>query len=140
MLVRETLTFNQYWCDPRFRSKKPNLQGSKKQAFGDNIYFKDPKTNEWHQENSHHSLADGSPNCANIEHDTTADRVLISDDFVYWGGSGPAIPPSLCDELCKSGPGHKSKCFSEEFKANVVAWLRSQDAWGYVAPPCDWKR
>ena len=34
MLVTETLTFNGYWSDPRFRSKRPNLRGSKKQAFG----------------------------------------------------------------------------------------------------------
>src|SRR5262245_19102367 len=33
MRVTGTLTFNQYWADGRFQSKKPNMRGSKKQAF-----------------------------------------------------------------------------------------------------------
>jgi hypothetical protein len=37
MRVTEIITFNQYWNDPRFQRKKPKLNGSKKQAFGDNI-------------------------------------------------------------------------------------------------------
>jgi hypothetical protein len=42
MRVTGTLTFEEYWDDPRFQSKKPNLRGSKKQAFGDNIYHRNP--------------------------------------------------------------------------------------------------
>jgi hypothetical protein len=33
MHVTETMSFNQYWADERFQQKKPNLQGSKKQAY-----------------------------------------------------------------------------------------------------------
>jgi len=40
MRVSEAMTFNQYWADARFKSKRPYLLGSKKVAFGDNIYFK----------------------------------------------------------------------------------------------------
>jgi hypothetical protein len=61
MRVTEAMTFNQYWSDPRFQAKKPNLRGSKKQAFGDNIYSKDAHTTLWCQANSHHSLTDGHP-------------------------------------------------------------------------------
>ena len=43
MLVSETLTFNDYWESVRFQQKRSNLRGSKKQAFGDNIYFKDTR-------------------------------------------------------------------------------------------------
>ena len=43
MRVTESMTFEQYWNDPRFQKKKPNLRGSKKQAFGDNIYFRNAK-------------------------------------------------------------------------------------------------
>ena len=59
------MTFNEYWDDDRFRRKKPNMKGSLKQAFGDNIYFKD-HTCRWHQENSHHSYDTGLANPHNI--------------------------------------------------------------------------
>src|ERR1700691_5469200 len=69
MRVTGSLTFEEYWADPRFRRKKPNLRGSKKQAFGDNIYFRTTRNGKWRQLNSHHSLNDGSPNAENIETD-----------------------------------------------------------------------
>ena len=69
MRVTEAITFNEYWADLRFRRKRPNLRGSVKQAFGDNIYSK-ADLNQWHQLNSHHSYQDGRPNPHNIQHDT----------------------------------------------------------------------
>ena len=96
------MTFNQYWADPRFQAKKPNLRGSKKQAFGDNIYSRDARTKRWCQANSHHSMPDGSANRSNVAADTKADRVLVSDDFVYWGGSGPPVTEEI-SELWNSG-------------------------------------
>ena len=39
MKVTEVMSFNCYWSDSRFEEKKSNLRGSKKQAFGDNIYY-----------------------------------------------------------------------------------------------------
>ncbi len=137
MRVTATMTFNQYWADPTFASKKPYLLGSKKLAFGDNIYFKNNGT--WHQENSHHSLANGRPNRANIAHDTQTDRVLVSADFVYWGGEGPAIPAAMAKKLCKSGPGHRCD-FDEASIDDVVKWLRLAGAWGYAGAPLDWSR
>lgn len=72
MHVAEAMTFQQYWDDPRFLQKRPYLRGSKKQGFGDNIYHRGGK--KWRQEDSHHSLADGSPNVRNIDNDTQTDR------------------------------------------------------------------
>jgi hypothetical protein len=46
--------------------KKPNLRGSKKQAFGDNIYSRNAQGNRWCQADSHHSLKDGTPNLSNV--------------------------------------------------------------------------
>jgi hypothetical protein len=138
MRVSDAMTFDQYWSDARFRAKRPFLRGSKKQAFGDNIYHRDGHGN-WLQVNSHHSLEDGSPNPSNIEHDTQTDRVLIGIDYIYWGGDGPQIPAGLCDRLCKRGPSHKSN-FSDEFIAEVIGWLRSTSETGYSGRPFDWRR
>ena len=88
MRVSETMSFDQYWADPRFRSKRPTLRGSRKQAFGDNIYHKDPNTDQWLQVDSHHCHDDGTPNSRNIDNDTQTDRILIGEDFIYWGGGG----------------------------------------------------
>lgn len=136
MQITEILTFNQYWNDERFKEKKPYLLGSKKQAYGDNIYFCD--RGSWHQENSHHSLPNGVPNPSNVEHDTRVDRVLISTQFQYWGGSGPMIPEQFRDALCKSGPGHKCK-FDTSFINVVRDWIDSLPEPDLIARPMDWK-
>ncbi len=142
MKVDETLTFEEYWSDPRFRQKKPNLRSSKKQAFGDNIYSKPPGSTKWIQLNSHHSLEDGSPNPANIATDTSANRVLIARDYVYWGGSGPKIPARFRNfdgiDICAKR-NHKSE-FPQELIDAFVAWIRSLGEHGYVAEPLDWVR
>ena len=52
MRVAETMSFNDYWSDPRFRAKRPNLRGSIKQAYGDNIYHRHSEDAPWEQEDS----------------------------------------------------------------------------------------
>jgi hypothetical protein len=144
MRVTGAMTFNQYWANPRFQVKKPNLQGSKKQAFGDNIYSRGAHAKKWSQANSHHSLTDGSPNASNIAADTKTDRVLISDDFVYWGGLGPQVP----QRFLNYGPEHVTLCvgrnhknnFPTEFVQEFVAWIRSLNETGYAGEPLDWSR
>jgi Nucleotide modification associated domain 2 len=144
MRVTGTMTFEEYWADPRFQVKKPNLRGSKKQAFGDNIYSRNSDTGLWCQANSHHSLDDGSPNPSNVAADTATNRVLLSDDFVYWGGSGPLLPGRFLgqgDEPVTLGVGrnHKNK-FPPEFVQDFVAWVRSLGERGYEGEPGDWLR
>ncbi len=141
MLVSETLTFNDYWSSSQFRRKRPNLRGSKKRAFGDNIYFKDAE-GKWHQEDSHHSYADGSLNPHNTSHDTQADRVLISADYAYWGDAGPQLPKNFRDykgfDICAKR-GHKCR-FPEDMIEDFVAWFRSLRETGYLGEPADWMR
>ena len=144
MRVTEAMTFEQYWSDPRFQQKKPNLRGSKKQAFGDNIYFRDSTGRRWCQLNSHHSYTDGSANPTNVSVDTGTNRVLVSDDFVYWGGSGPVLPK----QFLNYGPYHESICagrghrnhFPEEFVEGLIVWIRSFHETGYRGEPLDWTR
>lgn len=136
MKVDEAMTFDEYWADPRYFMKKPNLRSSKKQAFGDNIYSKDPKSGKWIQLNSHHTLEDGSPNPENIRTDTSANRVLISHNFIYWGGSGPKIPGRF--DICAKR-NHRSD-FSEAFVDSFIKWALAFGERGYLAEPLDWIR
>ena len=140
MQVTGAMSFNDYWSDSRFEQKKPNLKGSIKQAFGDNIYYRDPATCEWHQEDSHHSYPYGTPNIKNINNDTQTDRVLISDDYIYWGGGGPQIPAkyrNFCgSDLC-AGRGYKCK-FPDNMVNEFVDWIRSLEDREYCGTPLDW--
>ena len=144
MRVTETLTFERYWSDPRFQLKKANLRGSKKQAFGDNIYSRDRAGRRWCQVNSHHSLADGRPNPLNVAADTSANRVLVSSDFVYWGGQGPKLPNRFLDygadhrSVC-AGRGHKNN-FPIRLIEDLIDWIRSFGQSGYCGEPIDWRK
>lgn len=54
MQVSETLTFDEYWNDPRFKLKRPVFNKSTTRKYGDNIYHH--VNGVWVQEPSHHSF------------------------------------------------------------------------------------
>jgi len=142
MKVDEALTFDEYWSDSRFQAKKPDLMGSLKVAYGDNIYHRDD--GDWVQLDSHHTLADGSTNVHNVERDTQTDRVLVSKRFVYWGRSAPRIPDRFRSfgpedvDICSSGRGHLTHDGS--LAAAFVAWLEKVDTWGVRDEPLEFER
>lgn len=137
MCVTEVMSFNEYWQDPRFHAKRPHMRASLRRAFGDNIYYQDAVSGEWNQLDSHHSCQDGTPNPKNICHDTSVDRVLVSNDFIYWGGHGPLLPGPFRDAICKRGPGHKCN-FPVELVHRCIAWLRGAGETGCCGDPLDW--
>jgi hypothetical protein len=143
MRVDDILTYDDYWRDPRFLRKRPNFKGSKKQAFGDNIYHRDMASGSWKQENSHHSLADGRPNPRNIANDTQTPNVLVGDEYAYWGGDGPKIPTEFRNfggyDLCQAGRGHKNN-FPGDLVSAFVSWFRSLGEQGVIGKPLDWTR
>ena len=139
MRITESHIYNEYWGHPRFLRKRPNLQGSLKQAFGDNIYYKSDN-NEWQQLDSHHSYDGGALNPHNIANDTQCDRVLVGAEYAYWGGTGPAIPEQFRNcagyDIC-ARRNHKST-FPPNFVENFVTWFRSLNTLGYMGDPLDW--
>ena len=141
MRVTETLSFNDYWDDPRFQNKKPNFHSSRMYAFGDNIYRKDGN-GLWFQADSHHTLPNGAPNDFNIRTDTSADRVLISDDFAYWGGSGPLRSNPDIEVWASAvfdGGRRAHKCnFDERTINSVTAWFAALPDRGYLGRPERW--
>lgn len=141
MRVSEIVTFQEYWDDERFIQKRPNLRGSRMQHFGDNIYHRGP-ANEWVQENSRHSKNDGTVEERHLQRDTKSDRVLLADEFVYFGGDGPVIPESLRSgydlDLVHTTPAFRNK-FADEQVTAVVEWIRSLEP-GVQGRPEDWPR
>lgn len=142
MKISEVLTFDDYWSDTRFTEKKPNLHGSVKQAFGDNIYHRTGGESSWRQADSHHSLSTGAINIENMKDDTQTNRVLISTEFVYYGGEGPKVPHDLRSfngyDICAAGRNHKS-IFPAELVAAFANWFRSLNEHGYLGAPLDWQ-
>lgn len=94
MQVTEILSFDEYFRDPRFELKKPVIKASPKRQYGDNIYYKG-KNSEYEQIDSHHSYKNGVQHLSNTLHDTKVDKVLISDNFVYFGNNSLDIPLDL---------------------------------------------
>jgi hypothetical protein len=126
MKVSETMSFDGYWSDPRFQAKKPVINGSRMMGYGDNIYHHAPDGG-WVQADSHHSLEGGVANPKNLNDDTETDRVLIADEFWYFGSSAPTIPPQLRGDgkadICV-GRGHKVN-FVDGLVDEFVAWVTS---------------
>lgn len=140
MRVSEKLTFQQYWSDPRFSAKKPNLSSSRAQSYGDNIYHRE--LSEWIQEDSHHSYEGGGMNISNRDRDTSADCVLIGIDFIYWGGNGPSFPDELRggygDDIYPSSRSHRSVYGPEMIEA-VTRWFDGFPFRGYLGRPFNWR-
>ena len=138
MKVTETMTFQDYWEDPRFSIKKPRFDSGRSLAYGDNIYFKYDNTGAWQQINSHHSYPDGRFGLENLETDTGVDRVLISEEFVYFGVNAPVIPPHLRDardmDLVCDRQGDKVN-FSPEHVSETIDWIDGLGETGVVGKP-----
>lgn len=137
MQVAETLSFDEYWRAPRFASKRPVLNGSLKQLYGDNIYHRTPRG--WWQADSHHSHPGGATNLANLQRDTRVDRVLLATKFVYFGAREVTIPRDLRrfdetgEDVCCVGRGHRVR--SEPLGHALEAWLEERGEWGLQGLP-----
>ncbi|MFM9912712.1 MAG: hypothetical protein ACKVN9_04185 [Methylophilaceae bacterium] len=141
MRVDEILTYDTYWHAPRFENKKPSRSGSVKQLFGDNIYHRNAE-DQWFQVDSHHSLADGSPNLRNINNDTKSEGVLISNRFAYWGSNAINVPQQFLDfngHTLRVKRGYKVH-FPENFVHEFVTWFESLNLQGYLGSPYMWQR
>jgi hypothetical protein len=141
MRVDEKLSFTEYWNDPRFQKKKADFNGSRARAYGDNIYHKDA-VGTWVQEKSHHSFKDGSTNFSNLNTDTRKDAVLISHDFVYWGGEGPMVPAELSNFHGEDLYCHVRDYFlgySGAFVERVDEWFRQLPERGRRGRADAWK-
>lgn len=143
MKVTEIISFDQYFRDQRFQSKKPVLSGSRKQARGDNIYCAD--NGDWHQLDSFHSKPDGNPNPNHIDRDTAIDRVLISNEYTYFGKNGPHLPTHLKSRersICHKGRSERKFDSENDSDRALITrfqkWYVELEQQGYVGHPFDW--
>jgi hypothetical protein len=108
MKVTRDLSFDEYWNTQEFLGKRPVRNGTRRTIVGDNVYHHDPESKKWLQENCVHSQPNGTQDIPNTNHDTQTDRVLISDEFYYFGSKAPPIPAKILKKLgYKNGRGHR---------------------------------
>ena len=141
MMVAEACDFRSYWSDPRFAGKRPQRNGSRKQSCGDNIYYRSPDDTKWLQLDSFHSDENGQQREDHTKRDTGVDRVLIAEDFYYFGGEGPEIPAMFRDEerydICRKIRQRRS-LNDDQWIEEFVAWLRTFGDPGFHGRPLDW--
>lgn len=86
MEVAEVLDLHDYFHDPRFAQKRPNLKGGWKERCGDNFYSRD-KNGEWMQHPNRFHVGEGIK-----QQDTKYARVFIASRFWYLGRSAVNAP------------------------------------------------
>ncbi len=145
MRVEEKLTFDQYWEDRRFICKKPDMNGSLVQMYGDNVYHTDPNTHCFIQEPCAHSKDDNSTNREHLERDTKSKNVLISRTFYYFGDQCPIIPPQFAYINFSEGNtrGNMQYLDLSDHDAEInafVDWLEQNHGQGIHGDPCNWHK
>ena len=138
MRVSEIMSFHEYWQAPRFLCKRSNRLLGKQGACGDNIYYWNKDAKQYCQvPYSYHCGIDGTPDQDELKKDTGVDRVLISDDYIYWGDDGPPLPPEFCGVNVRCYfQGHKCK-FPDEVVYAFITCIRGFKDRGYVGEPLD---
>ena len=112
------------------------MNGSMMQRYGDNIYWTG-SDGTYQQLDSFHSEDNGKLSISNRERDTsTTSKVLIANDFAYYGKSAINIPRSL-SFVVKKGPGHKCR-FANHEQVALHSWLMDLPERGYVDEPGRW--
>jgi len=133
MEVTEILTFEEYWNDPRFFVKRPNVNGSLARKYGDNIYY--PINDDWGQLDSAHSNSDGSMNLKHRKKDLSGKNVLISNNFYYFGDNLIKVPNKFV-ELFKYGVGEKKN--QDALAIDLINWIKETQIKDITGDPIDW--
>lgn len=141
MKITQTMTFEQYWSDPDFSAKQPVRNGSRVMLLGDNIYSRDNDASPWLQMDSHHSFPDGFPNPANVIKDTSKNKVLASNHFLYFGNEAPEVPSHILTNMgYANGRGHR--VFSDIEASSLLQWFNKASEGrvnSVVADPFDFR-
>jgi hypothetical protein len=128
MIVTRDTSFDDYWANLEFRTRRPVRNGTPKKQVGDNIYHRDTRESDWVQEDSVHSEADGTQSQLNTAHDTRINRILLSDQFVYFGASAPLVPQSVLEALEYTRNPRDYRRFDAIRAKPLMDWLAPQIA------------
>jgi hypothetical protein len=132
MQIEKKITFNEYWNSKLYQYKKPVMNGSLMQMYGDNIYFLDEATQRWFQANSHHSLENGKIQRKTLDDDVGGKFVLISENFYYFGSKSIEIPNNIKRNFVV---GRNYRYVNPESANKLIKILTKNNQRGYNAEP-----
>lgn len=122
--VDEVLGYDEYFHDPRFKRKRPNLSGTWLSRCGDNIYCHD-KSGKWAQKDTlYHKEKDL------FDKDTRYAVVYIGRKFSYFGANAYSKNnrlPKDCLGALKKGKGIKyAEGKTHPYYTKYLSWLNSK--------------
>ena len=128
MQITRALTFDKYFEDLQYACKKPGPNNPR----GDNIYRKRSSGRLEQICNSSHGQSD-------IEKDLSTNRVLISENFYYFGREAPQLPEKFAP-LVHTGRGHKrlgSSPPGRDLILELISWLQEHFSPGVQGEPTE---
>lgn len=121
-ITEDPVTFDEYFTDARFQAKIPDYrQRGSIHRRGDNIY-KPIGNGEYRQLRSRHSLRTGAENVETKKRDLSGERVLISNQFSYFGREAMNLPDDL--QCLIATRGHKCR-FDESVQQQFLAFVKT---------------
>jgi hypothetical protein len=134
-LTVKPLTFEQYFSDKRFKTKRPNLRSSDPRRWcGDNIYRPRGKGRFDQIPSFHSNPKDCSEDKEEKDKDLRGEAVLISRDFYYFGSHPRRLPPNLRPLVV--GRGYRCR-FSDKTIKSFETFIRKRPG-GIHANPSDY--
>ncbi|MGD0777486.1 MAG: hypothetical protein ABSC05_32230 [Candidatus Solibacter sp.] len=138
MEVDESLSFDDYWRDPRFKQKRPKLDAGSARRSGDNIYKPLPNGDHYQLPSAHSKpkFSDGQNAETKCRDVCRGERVLISRNFVYYGSKAKELPR----ELARLKVGRSYRChFLLEVQEAFRKFVSRQRNFGMISRPHDWR-
>ncbi len=134
MKVDESLTFEEYWSDRRFKAKRPRWKTRGAKHRGDNCY--EPLGNGKFRQlpSNHYDHINGCENEQAKKTDLDGERVLVGRRFCYYGAE--AVPfPEHC--TFKRPERYTRVNFTDQEKSQILEFLESLKQ-GVRGPPRSW--
>ena len=131
MKLNERIAIANYFHDPRFQRKIPDISAQKEiYLAGDNIYKPlcphPTNVNDFEQlPNPHHGEN-------TKEHDILGDNVLIGTEFIYFGRNALSIPPHLRPDVPKGQSGYGAETCDTKRTQDFIKFVMQKTSAGRI--------
>ncbi len=131
-LSEPPLPYEDYFVDPRFKSKKPS-KTNKKTRCGDNIYKL--VGNKIEQDIGNLNPEDNFHPDGLRDHDIGGRNVLIFKEFYYLGSKGFVIPDCIDIKISEAARTKYVDCKTGEI-AKLIKYIKGKYGSGQIGEPC----
>lgn len=137
MKVTDKISYNEYWNNPLYKLKKPNLSSSHTiDKAGDNIYKPTKINAEFNTD--FEQVSNKNHNEKNKDHDLSGKYVLISECFYYFGSSPIEIDKEIRPTIPKGQSAHGVRTHEIEKTEKFIRYIQKNYQIGTVNTPHDW--